>query len=116
MDYYRDLAKRKLEAVGIEPTKDNIDRQLANDIADSQEEWLMGPKADLTDFYKRRELALRAQSNMLQAQRNAIAAGAQQTEQGISLADRWYSAGAAGWRPGSLRYPCRTGPSPFRRP
>ena len=95
MDYYRDLAKRKLEAAGIEPTKDNIDRQLANDIADSQEEWLMGPKADLTDFYKRQELALRAQSNMLQAQRNAIAAGAQQTEQGISLADRWYSTGAA---------------------
>lgn len=65
MDYYRDLAKRKLEAAGIEPTKDNIDRQLANDIADSQEEWLMGPKADLTDFYKRQELALHAQSNQL---------------------------------------------------
>lgn len=68
-DYYRDLAKRRLEAAGIDPTKKNIDTQLARDIADSQEEYLMGPKADYTNFYKRQELALRAENNRLQRQK-----------------------------------------------
>lgn len=94
MDYYRDLAKRKIEALGIEPTKQNIDAQLAQDIADSQVEYLMGPKADLSDWYKERELALKAQSNALQRKANEIAAG-QGYEQPLSLAGRWYHTGAA---------------------
>ena len=68
-DYYRDLARRRLEAVGIDPTKSNIDAQLAQDIANSQEEYLMGPKADYTNYYKRQELALRAENNRLARQK-----------------------------------------------
>lgn len=65
MEYYRDLAKQKLEAAGVKPTKSNIDRQLAEDITDSQEEFLIRPTADLSDYFKKRELALHAQSNRL---------------------------------------------------
>ena len=64
-DYYRDLAKRRLQAAGIDPTEANINEQLARDIANSQEEYLMGPKADYTNYYKKREIALRAAANQL---------------------------------------------------
>lgn len=59
-DYYRDLAKRRLIANGIDPTEANVNEQLAQDIADSQEEYLMGPKADYSNYYKKQELGLRA--------------------------------------------------------
>lgn len=64
-DYYRDLAKRRLQAAGIDPTEDNINAQLAQDIADSQEEYLMGPKADYSNYYKKQEIGLRAAANKL---------------------------------------------------
>ena len=64
-DYYRDLAKRRLQAAGIDPTEANINEQLAQDIANSQEEYLMGPKADYTNYYKRQEIGLRAAANQL---------------------------------------------------
>ena len=64
-DYYRDLARRKLISSGIDPTEKNINEQLAQDIADSQEEYLMGPKADYTNYYKRQEIGLRAAANQL---------------------------------------------------
>lgn len=101
MDYYRDLAKRKLEAAGIEPTKDNIDRQLANDIADSQEEWLMGPKADLSDYWNRVKIGLQAEQNRLAREKfnwqkeRAAAAQAGEDNPGVSLASAWYSKGVA---------------------
>jgi hypothetical protein len=62
-DYYRDLAKRRLQAAGIDPTEANINEQLARDIANSQEEYLMGPKADYSNYYKRQEIGLRAAAN-----------------------------------------------------
>ena len=64
-DYYRDLAKRRLQSFGIDPTEANVNAQLAQDIADSQEEYLMGPKADYSNYYKRQEIGLRAAENQL---------------------------------------------------
>lgn len=64
-DYYRDLAKRRLQSFGIDPTEANVNAQLAQDIADSQEEYLMGPKADYSNYYKRQEIGLRAAANQL---------------------------------------------------
>jgi hypothetical protein len=49
-EYYRDLAKRKLIAAGYEPTEKNINIQLAQDIADSQDEYLIKPSGTLSEW------------------------------------------------------------------
>lgn len=56
-NYYRDLARQKVVNAGLEPTEDNVERQLQRDIASSQQKWLVKPVADEDKF------ALRAQDH-----------------------------------------------------
>ena len=58
MDWYRELARRKVEASGQEVNDKNINTQLAYDIANSQQEYLIRPIADYTDYYHRENLAI----------------------------------------------------------
>jgi hypothetical protein len=51
-DYFRDLAARKVAASGKELTDKNINDQLARDIANTQQEYLIRPIGDLDDWYK----------------------------------------------------------------
>jgi hypothetical protein len=51
-DYYRDLAKRQVAASGKELTTDNINAQLARNIANTQQEYLIKPIGDLSDWYQ----------------------------------------------------------------
>lgn len=41
--YYRELAKRQLQAIGEQPTPEKIEAQLQRNIANAQQEWLMQP-------------------------------------------------------------------------
>lgn len=98
MDYYRDLAKQKLEAAGIKPTKQNVDAQLASDIANSQDEYLVRPVADYNDYYKRASLALQRERNALYKQKinNSGGGGNGKKEQEpFSYAGRLYRASLA---------------------
>ena len=65
MEYYKDLAKQKVVAAGYEPTEANINAQLASDIANSQDEYLVKPIANYDDYYKRASLALKRQAQNL---------------------------------------------------
>lgn len=60
-DYFRDLAARKVAASGKELTDKNINRQLARDIADTQQEYLIKPIGDLDDWYKSQQLNISKQ-------------------------------------------------------
>lgn len=55
-DYFRDLAARKVVASGKEPTDKNINDQLARDIANTQQEYLIKPIGDLDEWYKQQQL------------------------------------------------------------
>lgn len=55
-DYYRDLAKRQVAASGKELTADNINAQLARNIANTQQEYLIKPIGDLSDWYQQQNL------------------------------------------------------------
>lgn len=55
-DYYRDLAKRQVAASGKELTTDNINAQLARNIANTQQEYLIKPIGDLSDWYQQQNL------------------------------------------------------------
>ena len=50
--YYRELAKRQLQAAGIDnPTADQVEAKLQRNIADAQQEWLINPtKGDADPF------------------------------------------------------------------
>jgi hypothetical protein len=58
MDWYRELARRKVQASGEEVNDKNINAQLARDIANSQQEYLIRPTADYTDYYQRQNLEI----------------------------------------------------------
>jgi hypothetical protein len=55
-DYYRDLAARKVAASGMELSDKNINAQLARDIANTQQEYLIKPIGDLDDWFKQQQL------------------------------------------------------------
>lgn len=55
-DYYRDLAAREVAASGMELSDKNINAQLARDIANTQQEYLIKPIGDLDDWYKQQQL------------------------------------------------------------
>lgn len=94
MDYYRDLAKRKLIANGIDPTDSNVNKQLAFDIADSQDEYLIKPTADFSDWYKRQSLAMEHARLNLARQKAGGGIDAPGND-GISIAHRWYAKAAS---------------------
>ena len=51
-NYYRDLAKRKLQAAGVEnPTAEQVEAVLQRDIANAQQEWLVGPTQGNADEF-----------------------------------------------------------------
>lgn len=58
MDWYRELARRKVQASGGEVNDKNINAQLAQDIANSQQEYLIRPTADYSDYYQRQNLEI----------------------------------------------------------
>lgn len=60
-DYFRDLAARKVAAAGKELTDKNINAQLARDIANTQQEYLIKPVGDLDDWYKSQQLNISRQ-------------------------------------------------------
>lgn len=73
-DYFRHLAEQKLKQYGIKnPTKQQIDSQLAQDIANSQIEYMVHPEADYNDYYKRQSLALQREGLKLRRMANLIA-------------------------------------------
>lgn len=98
MDYYRDLAKQKLAAAGIKPTEQNVNAQLASDIANSQDEYLVRPIADYNDYYKRASLALQRERNALTRQRlngTGNGSGNKTEQEPFSYAGRLYRAALA---------------------
>lgn len=75
-NYFRDLAKQKLIQNGNnKPTEDQINKQLAKDIANQQQEYIIKPgKPDYTDWYQKQTIRLREQANAIARQR-ALARG-----------------------------------------
>lgn len=74
-DYFRDMAKQKLIQNGIKnPTQQQINMQLAYDIADQQHEYMIRPEADYTDHYKQESLRLQKIRNNIMAMRARAAA------------------------------------------
>lgn len=55
-EYYRDLAKQKLIAAGYKPTEANINAQLAQDIANTQDEYLIKPSGTLSEWIQMENL------------------------------------------------------------
>lgn len=72
-DYYRDLAKRQVAASGKELTTDNINAQLARNIANSQQEYLIKPIGDLSDWYQQQNLSINRQKLQLAKDKAAAA-------------------------------------------
>lgn len=77
-NYYRELAKRKLQAAGVEnPTVEQVEAVLQRDIANAQQEWLVGPVQGNADAFElenlrfKRELALQ---NLKNQQARSLAA------------------------------------------
>lgn len=51
-NYYRELAKRKLQSAGVEnPTAEQVEAVLQRDIANAQQEWLVGPTQGNADEF-----------------------------------------------------------------
>lgn len=75
-DYFRDLAKQKLIQNGnSKPTEDQINEQLAKDIANQQQEYIIKPdKPDYTDWYQKQTIRLKEQADAIARQR-ALARG-----------------------------------------
>ena len=58
-DYYRNLAKRQILASGGDPNDANaVERQLQRNIADAQQEWIVNPVGDLSNWFKQEDLRL----------------------------------------------------------
>lgn len=72
-DYYRDLARRKLTTPDHTPTQQEINDQLAKDIAETNKEWRISPVGDIDDYYKMQNLKLSAQRNAISAGRLQVA-------------------------------------------
>lgn len=68
-DYFRDIAAKKVAASGKEVTDKNINAQLARDIADTQQEYLIKPIGDLDDWYKSQQLKYKSQQLNISRQR-----------------------------------------------
>lgn len=74
-DYFRDMAKQKLIQNGIKnPTQQQVNMQLAYDIADQQHEYMIRPEADYTDHYKQESLKQQKIRNSIMAMRARAAA------------------------------------------
>lgn len=68
--YYRELAKRQLQAAGIDnPTADQVEAKLQRNIADAQQEWLINPVKNENKY----ELQQQSFRNQLAIQHDAQA-------------------------------------------
>ena len=71
-EYYRDIARRELQELGINnPTKNQIEQRLQRNIANAQQEWLIAPiknenKYELQQQSFRNQLALQKDSQQFQ--------------------------------------------------
>ena len=71
-NYYRELAKRKLQSAGVEnPTADQVEAVLQRDIANAQQEWLVGPTQGKADEFAVLD-AQAAKQSKLQNQKAAL--------------------------------------------
>ena len=70
-NYYRELAKRKLQSAGVEnPTAEQVEAVLQRDIANAQQEWLVGPTQGKADEF---EVLKQQLNNTLAAQKQSKA-------------------------------------------
>lgn len=84
-NYYRELAKRKLQSAGVEnPTAEQVEAVLQRDIANAQQEWLVGPIQGNADEFEKINAEYRKQS-ALQAQSQAFQKAMQEDAQQFQI-------------------------------